>query len=178
MNIKKLIGIIFLLIGIIGFLFSTFQKNEHPIFEERITSQEKTILKVDVEKDQPYDIKFWGVDEVMTKVYEQAHFEARVSIKNELGQVLFDRELVSTHETETGGKKVTHDSLEYLHIPDKDETISISIEIKKGDYLDVNIYKDMDSETDALPGFFIVLAMMGLVFFLRGRKKPLTNKAN
>jgi len=171
MKVKKIIGIIFIIIGLIGFFFFSYQKNNHEIFDKRISSRDKTVLKVDVKEKQNYDIKFWGVDEVMTKVYDQPHFEARIIIKNELGQILFERELVSIHEIESGGKKITHDGLEYLHIPNTDETISIEIEIKKGDYLDVEIYKNLDSESDALPGIFIILAIIGLVIFLRNRKK-------
>lgn len=171
MKVKKIIAIVFLLIGIIGFFYFANQKNEKKVFDNRISGPGKTSLSLDLKENQTYEIKFWGVDEEMTGVYEQAYFEARVIIKNGLEQVLFNQELISTSETETGGKRVTHHGLEYLHSPKKDETIKIEADIKKGDYIDIEVYKGLDSESDTLPGVFIILAFIGLVLFFRSKKK-------
>lgn len=170
MKVKKIIGIIFLVVGVIGFFYFANQKNERKIFQERVSSPELKTLNIDLEQNQTYEIKFWGVDEQMTGVFDQAYFEADISIKNIHGHILFNQSLISIHEVETGGKRVTHDGVEYIHTPKTDENIQIELKIIKGDYIDIEVYKNMDSETDALPGISIIFALIGLVLFLRNRK--------
>lgn len=171
MKVKKIIGIGLLVIGVVGFFYFANQKDERKVFNERISKPEKTVLDVNLQENQTYKIKFWGVDEEMIGVFQQPHFEARLEIQNSQDQVLFNQELVSIHEIESGGKRVTHDGLEYLYIPDEGETIKIIVDIKKGDYIDVDVYENLDSEADAMPGISIILALVGLVIFLRSRKK-------
>ncbi|NPD85166.1 hypothetical protein HNS38_10370 [Lentimicrobium sp. L6] len=168
---KKYIGIALLVIGIIGFFYSANQKNEKEIFSKRASSSNIEKMDVAVLANQTYEIKFWGVDEEMTGTYEPPHFEADIKILDRQKLVLFDEELVSITEREIGEKRVTHDGTSYSHSPTVDETIEIQVQIKRGDYIDIEIYENLSSEADALPGFSIILALIGLVLYLRGRKK-------
>ena len=168
---KKHIGLILLVIGIIGFFYAANDKNEKEIFSKRISSTYLEKMEIPVLAEQTYEIKFWGVDEEMTGNYGAPHFESQIKILDSQKSVLFNQELVSIHETETGGKRVTHDGISYSHTPTMDETIEIQAQINRGDYLDIEVYKNLSSEADALPGFSIIIALVGLVLFLRGRKK-------
>lgn len=168
---KKYIGISLLIIGIIGFFYAANQKNEKEIFSKRASSQKLEKMDVPVKANQTYEIKFWGVDEEMTGNYGAPHFEADIKILDRQKLVLFNQELVSIHEIETGGKRVTHDGISYSHTPIVDENIEIQIQINRGDYLDIEVYENLSSEADALPGFSIIIALVGLVLYLRGRKK-------
>lgn len=168
---KKYIGLTLLVIGIIGFFYAANDKNEKEIFSKRISSTQLEQIEIPVLAEQTYEIKFWGVDEEMTGNYGTPHFEAQIKILDRQKLVLFNQELVSIHEIETGGKRVTHDGISYSHTPTIDESIEVQVQIKRGDYLDIEVYENLSSEADALPGFSIILALVGLVLYFRGRKK-------
>ena len=168
---KKYIGLTLLIIGIIGFFYAANNKNEKEIFSKRISSAQLEKMEIPVLADQTYEIKFWGVDEEMTGVYEAPHFQAQIKILDRQKLVLFNQELVSIHEIETGGKRVTHDGISYSHAPTLNETIEIQAQINRGDYMDIEIYENLSSEADALPGISIIIALAGLVIYFRGRKK-------
>ena len=168
---KKYIGLTLLVIGIIGFFYAANDKNEKEIFSKRISSTHLEKMELPILADQTYEIKFWGVDEEMTGVYEAPHFEAHIKILDRQKLVLFNHELVSIHEIETGGKRVTHDGISYSHTPSMDETMEIQAQINRGDYMDIEVYENLSSEADALPGFSIIIALVGLVLYFKGRKK-------
>lgn len=171
MNVKKITGIIFVVIGIIGFLYTSNQKSNKLVLQEKAAGFETKTNQVEVEEAENYEIKFWGVDEEMTGVFQQPYFEAKISIRDGQNHLLFNQDLISVHEIETGGKRTTHSGLDYLHSPRNTEVITISTQIIKGDYLDIEVYKNLDSESDALPGIFIIVGIIGMVLYLRSRKK-------
>lgn len=168
---KKYIGLTLLIIGIIGFFYAANDKNKKEIFSKRISSTHLEKIEISVLAQQTYEIKFWGVDEEMTGIYEAPHFQAQIKILDRQKLVLFNQELVSIHEIETGGKRVTHDGISYSHTPTVDETIEIQAKINRGDYMDIEVYENLSSEADALPGISIILALVGLVIYFRSRKK-------
>lgn len=168
---KKIIAIILMAIGVLGFFYTTMQKDDMKVFGQRISGTSNQQYSVPLKANQVYEIKFWGVDEEMTGVFEQPHFEAHLKIFDGQQNLLFDHELISIHMIETGGKRVTHDGISYSHTPKTDELITIETEIKRGDYLDLDVYENMDSEADALPGFSIIIAIVGLVLYFRSRNK-------
>lgn len=171
MKVKKNTGIIFIIIGVIGFFYASSIKGDKLVFNERVSSYNLESFQVNVDGGENYEIKFWGVDEEMTGVFQQPYFEAQLSIRDGQNHLLFNQDLMSIHEIETGGKRTTHDGLDYLHSPKSNEVITISAQIIKGDYLDIEVYKNLDSETDALPGVFIIIAIIGVFVYFRSRKR-------
>lgn len=168
---KKNIAIVLMVIGVLGFVFTTMQKDNMKIFGQRISEVSNQKYTVALKANQVYEIKFWGVDEEMTGLSQPPHFEARIKIFDGQQQLLFNQELVSIHEIETGGKRVTHDGISYSHKPKEDEELTINVQILRGDYLDLEVYENLDSEADALPGFSIIIAIVGLVLFFRSRNQ-------
>jgi hypothetical protein len=168
---KKYIGITLLAIGILAFFYFANEKNSKLTFENRVSSLDLLKLNVHLNAKEKYEFKFWGVDEQMTGVFDQPYFEAQIKILDSKSQILFHQELVSITEIETGGKRVTHDGLSYEYTPQTDEKVTIQVKIKEGDYIDIEAYKNLSSEADALPGLSIILALMGLVLFWRNRVK-------
>lgn len=168
---KKYIGITLLIIGIIGFFYAANNKNEKEIFSKRTSSTHFERMEIPVLANQTYEIKFWGVDEEMIGNYERPHFEAQIKILDRQKLVLFNQELISIHEIETGGKRVTHDGISYKHTPIVDESIEIQVQINRGDYLDIKVFENLSSESDALPGFSIIIAIVGLILYIKARKK-------
>ncbi len=168
---KKYIGIALLIIGIIGFFYAANSKNKKEIFSKRVYSSHLKKMNISILANQSYEIKFWGVDEEMTGNFGTPYFEADIKVLDKQKLILFDKELVSITEREVGGKRVTHDGISFNHSPTIDETIEIQVQINRGDYLDIEVYENLSSEADALPGYSIILALVGLVLYLRGRKK-------
>lgn len=166
---KKYIGISLLVIGIVGFFYFTNQKNNKRVFNESISGNQMQAFHLTLRSGELYEIKFWGVDEEMTSVYQAPHFEAQIKVLGENGKLLFNRSLVSIHEIETGGKRVTHDGISFEYTAISNEEIEIQTQIKDGDYLDIEVYKNLNSESDALPGLSIILALMGLILFWKNR---------
>lgn len=170
MKVKKIIGIVFLIAGLIGFLYFTSQKSEKKIFENGISNPGKTVLNIDLKKDQAYVIGFWRVDEKIPEELKNTSFEALLSIKNNLEQVLFTQKLANTSEVKISEEKSSHHGLKYLHSPKNDETIEIEVEIDKGDYIIVKVHKSPNSKSDVLSWIFIILTLTGLIVFIRNRK--------
>lgn len=170
-SVKKWIGILLIIIGIGGFIYNANSKNNHNFYSERISNNKPKETKIDFIGGHQYKIKFWGVDEEMTNTYSQPSFSSKINIIKGNGEVLFSSTLISITQREIGGKLVTHDGVTYEHICEANEALVIKTHITDGDYMDVEIYQDLSSEADALPGVFIILAIIGVVLVLRARNK-------
>lgn len=169
LNIKKWFGILLMAIGIIGFIFNANKKNDMKVFEKRVSTNQPQNFTVELSANHVFEIKFWGVDEEMTQTFNSPTFSSNIEIINEKGDLIFNESLESVISREIGGKRVTHDGLSFSYETQEDEIIQIHTQITMGDYMDVEVYEDLSSEADALPGVFIILAIIGLVLFLRGR---------
>lgn len=170
-NIKKWLGTLLMTIGVVGFFINANQKNDQRIFDARISNNDLKNLSIDIEANHMYMIKFWGVDEEMTNTYSQPSFAANIKVLNSEQTVLFSEELISITQKEVGGKLVTHDGISYLHECTTNESLQMMVQITDGDYMDVEVYKDLSSEDDAMPGFFIIIAIVGVVLYFRRRKQ-------
>jgi len=168
---KKYFGIALLITGVIGFFYFTNQKSNKRIFNESISTKQSETLELDLKAGISYEFKFWGFDEEMTGIYTPPYFEAQIKVISDQCKLLFKQTLISIHEIETAGKRITHDGLSYEYTPQTDEKITIQVKIKEGDYIDIEAYKNLSSEADALPGLSIILALMGLVLFWRNKVK-------
>lgn len=59
MKVKKIIGLFFLLTGVIGFFVATQNKYDQAIFEETIHSKELKTFEVSLDAGQNYHFRFW-----------------------------------------------------------------------------------------------------------------------
>ncbi len=171
MKVKKITGIIFTIVGVIGFFYTFNQQRNTLVFEERVHGKDLKTYSLEVEEGESYEIKFGGRLEETIRVQQQPYFEAKLTIKDGQNHLLFNQELMFKHEIKTDGKRSTHDGLDYMHSPKNDELMTISAQIIRGDDLDIEVYKNMGTEMDVWPGIFIIIGVIGIFVYFRSRKR-------
>jgi hypothetical protein len=167
---KKQIGMAVLIAGVAGFFVFTQMKSKAQVFEERLPQAAGRTLEIPVAAGSDYTFAFWGVDEEMgQQVWANLDFGATVT--DSRGNSLFEKQIQASASSseEKGGVKRAQNGFEYHHFAQTTEPLTVVVTAKAADYVDVEVYKDLPDWLNMAPGLSILLAIVGLVLFLRGR---------
>lgn len=172
MKVKKIIGIAFLVVGVIGFFISTNSKYDKVIFEETINSPGLNAFEISLEGGQDYIFKFWGEDIEHESNLVELKFISKIQIYNQKEQLLFNQTLEPNILIEWGeySEKI-EGGIEYSHTPKFGESVRLVIDMIEGDHLKIEVFKNLEAEEDAFPGIFIILAVIGLFIFVSNIRK-------
>ncbi|MCF7972346.1 MAG: hypothetical protein K9N55_00880 [Phycisphaerae bacterium] len=167
---KKQLGIVVLSVGVVGFFVATQMKSKSQVFGERLSQVQARTLEIPVKAGSAYRFAFWGVDEEMgQQVWANLDFKATVT--DSKGAVLFEKqtEASASSSEEKGGIKRAQNGFEYHHTAQTTESLAVALAVTQADYIDLEVYKDLPDWLNMAPGLSILLAIVGLVLFLRGR---------
>ena len=166
---KKQISMACVALGIVGFFGATQLKTKASVYKERLTQADATV-SVPVEAGSNYTFFFWGVDEEMG-LQAWANLDLTGIVTDAQGTTLFTRQVTASASSseEEGGVKRAQNGFEYHHKAETSETLTATIKAPQADYVDLEIYKDLPEWLNLAPGLSIILAIVGLVLFLKAR---------
>ena len=168
----KYLGIIFIAVGIVLFIFFTEDKKENIIFSETNTKTAKVVQDtVKFKADINYIVAFSGESEGSGSFSAWATIDANIRILTDKGTELFNKSVNYTEDKETGGVRRAQFYEEFKYVPKNNETVIITTVLNKGDKTEVQVFENLDEITNILPGLGIILAIIGGVVFLRFRNK-------
>ncbi|NOR86046.1 MAG: hypothetical protein GQ527_00410 [Bacteroidales bacterium] len=170
MTIKKWIAIIIMVIGVIGFIYHSEKKSDTLLFSKNIYVSDLQNIDIQLTANHNYKFNFWGTDEEMTGTFSMPTFTATLLLTDSKKDIIFQEQIESYNPKEMGGKLVAHAETTFEYHPSQDEQLELQVQILDGDTLDIDVYQDLSDEGDAMPGIFIIIAIIGLVIFLRARK--------
>lgn len=167
---KKQIGIVMLIAGVVGFLVATQAKSSSKVFGERYSQTGVHTLEIPVEAGSAYIFAFWGVDEE-TGLQTWGDLDFTATVTDASGVELFKKQKIATASSadETGGIKRAQNGCEYHHVAQSTESLTAVVTATAADYVDVEVYRNLPDWLNMAPGLGILLAIVGLVLFLRGR---------
>ncbi|MCD4772255.1 MAG: hypothetical protein K8R41_02590 [Bacteroidales bacterium] len=168
---RKFIGITIMIIGIIGFIFYNNIKNEYRIFEKRYSSEGLHQAEIRAKVTHDYQFFFWGVDEQFPSEHGFPEFEGEFKIVDKNNKLLFDTLFLVNHSVDKGGIIRAQDGFYFRYSPAKDEMLKININIKSGDYLDLEVHEDLPESVALTPPLFIFVFIIGLIIYLRKKQK-------
>ena len=169
---KKQIGLLLLIVGVIGFFYFSSAKSNYRIFEQRFTQNKIHRATLEAKENNNYTLFFWAVDEE-TGLQQWAEIQLVVNIKTQSGELIKREERVATasESEETEGIKRAQHGFEFSYLAESDQTILIDIDLQSGDYADIEIYENLPEGLNLYPGLSIILGLIGLVLYLKGRAK-------
>lgn len=167
---KRILGIVLLLIGIVGFVGATEFNKIFRIDAPRYQGPGTHSLTVEELPGDRYEVKFWVVDEEMG-LQEWADVEATVRVLDAAGEIAFQESLAASASSaqETGGVKRAQIGTSYEWTALADQPLTLSVELTRGDYADIEIYQNLPPGIDLLPALAIFLGIVGLILILRSR---------
>lgn len=112
-----------------------------------------------------------GEDSEMKENSIDAKFVGKIQIYNQKEQLLFNQTLIADHPYEFAERMEAKGETEYLHSPKFGESVKVLVQIVEGEKLKIEVFENLDSESDALPGMFIIVAVIGLFIWLSSRKR-------
>jgi hypothetical protein len=165
-RVKLIVGILFLILGVAGFIGGTEKKSKNII--QGASGTDAILLDVQVEPPHVYRVSFWIVAE---KGESQPGFaSATADLQVRLGdETLTSRTLTATASEARGGIKRAANGFETEVTPKAPGTLRVQGALREGDKWTLDIYRDLDTSTNLAPGLFILLAIVGLVLVLRAR---------
>lgn len=174
----KRIGIVLVAVGIAAFVAANMAKDQNRVFSERFTDEAPHQLSVEVEAGSAYTLFFWGRDEETGMPTNWAGMELQLKVVDVDGQkVLLDKKLTASASSaeETGGVKRAQNGEELQYIAPKSGNLSVLVHLLSGDEVTVDVYKNLPTILNLAPGLAIILLVVGVVLFLKGRAKAQAN---
>lgn len=165
---KKHIALLMIAISIAGFILSTSNKKKFRIFEKRYHQTGRVIETFDTEAGHEYLFFVWGTDEEQSLI-KWASLEMDVQLLDSAGNKIDEREIVASDPEETGGIRRATNGCEMRYSGDKNAKVNLEVNLVKGDYLDIEVYKNISDGNNMLPAFFIASFLIGIVLWLKSR---------
>ena len=165
---KKKLGLVLVVLGIVGFFAATQAKSLSRVHQERYSQTGTKTASIPVESGSAYTFFFWGVDEE-TALQTWAGLDMKATVTDSSGKTLFEEQVVATGSEDTGGVKRAQNGSQYRHEAQASETLAVTIEAIEADYVDLEVFKNLPEWLNLAPGLSIILAIAGLVVFLRAR---------
>lgn len=165
---KKNIGIVLLTIGIIGFFYFNSAKKNYLIYGERYSLEKLHQFDIELKKNNNYTFFFWAVDEE-TGIQTWADMQMFARLVSAEGQLIEQKETLATASEETGGVRRAQNGFNIKYFADIDQKVIVEIDLKSGDYTDIEVFENLPEGIDIYPGISLILGLFGLVLFLRGR---------
>lgn len=168
---KKNIGLLLLIVGIAGFFYFSSAKSNYRIFEQRFTQNKTHKVDLEAKENDSYTMFFWAVDEE-TGLQQWAEIQLIISVKTQSGELIKREERIATasDSEETGGIKRAQNGLDFTYQSESNQTILIEADLQSGDYVDIEIYENLPEGLNLYPGLSLILGLIGLVVYLRGRR--------
>lgn len=167
---KKNIGLLLLGVGILGFLFSSGRKKDFLVEEQHFAQNTIHSFNLKTKENSNYTLFFWLVDEE-SGIQMSANADALITVADQNGILIKREEIIAHSSGKSNGIRKAQNSFEFHYISTKIEYLLIQINLLKGDYIDVEIYEDLPSNLNIIPGISIIIGIIGFVIFLRGRAK-------
>ena len=167
-TILKYIFVATIICSIVGFILANESKAFYLNQEIESSAEEKTYT-FSIEANHDYLISFWALDEETS--YEWASMESHVVILFE-GEVLYEKDVSKSSSDDDGGVKRAQDGFEYKLTPEKSGDLTIIVQMSEGDEWSIEIYKDLPENLNILPAMFIIIAIIGVVGFLKAKNMP------
>ena len=165
---KRVLSLVIIAAAGVGFVVNSEMKSLHRVLNERLTDSTAGPLVVPVSPLSEHTIEFWAVDE--ERGFTWASVEARYVVRDEDGTRLVEKPLVASASEEDGGvKRASIGST--VHVPAGPTALHIEVTLQKGDYIDVEVYRDLPAWTALAPGIYALLGCVGIVLFLRSRAR-------
>ena len=164
-HLKK-ISIVLIAAAIIGFFFFTDLKGRYQVFEQRFSASTSAPVEVLLHPYKAHTAFFWAVDE--EHGFEWASVEAKVALAAEDGQVLASGEINATGSEENGGIKRAQNGFDEI-VPAGPLDTYLTVELVRGDYVDVEVYADLPTWLHLAPGVSILFGLVGVVLYLKNR---------
>jgi hypothetical protein len=166
----KHIGILLMLIGLVGFVYFTAQKNETKIYEKKYRSEGSRTDSVFLSNNAEYIISFWAIDEEPAGFNEWPHMEARIKLFTK-SEKLFTKKIVSTDTKDVGGMRRAQDYTDFSYHPKLSEMLYLKSELTAGDECEIIIYSELSESMNIKPGLFVIVLVTGIFVFLKYRAK-------
>lgn len=167
---RRRIGIALMLLAAAGFLFSTQAKSRYQIFGERFAAAGTHTASFAVEPAHSYRIFIWAVDEALG-LQEWADMQLQATLTSPSSGLLETESAAASASSgqESGGKRRAQDGFEWLVEAAVAESWNLHLDLREGDYVDVEVYRDLSDLRNLLPGLYVLCFLGGIVLFLRGR---------
>jgi hypothetical protein len=165
---KRNISIAFIIIGVLGFVWSQNQKKKYRVFQERISNYQPNTFKVNAQTGNEYLFSFWGNDEE-SGLQQWANMEFAFKIETQSGNWIKEDTISASESEEKGGVRRAGNGDDIRYTATRSENIIVTATLLEGDYLDLEVYENLPDKTYWFPVLFIAFFIVGLVLFLKAR---------
>jgi hypothetical protein len=167
----KVVAGALVVLGATGFVAATQAKSKNTVAHAEYKERGTHGLAVPVRRGQAYTVFAWGRDEELG--FEPARLDASVRVIGADGrQVLLDKALVASamQADETGGVKRAQHGAQHEGHADRDGVWLVQVELRAGDIVTVDVFRDLPTWLNLAPGLAVVLGLVGVVLFFKAQR--------
>ena len=164
---KRLAAIVMIAAAVVGFVSQSESKDEYLVTKERLTRSTLIPLVVTVSPLAQHTIDLWGVDEEMG--YQWANLEVRYTIRDDSGKLLGEDGFSASESNAKGGFKRAANG-DTVHLSPSPSSLHIEVELIRGDYVDIEVYRDLPTWTELAPGIYVLLGFTGVVLYMKSNQ--------
>lgn len=167
---KRLISLSLLAVGLVGFFGGNQLTRVFRIASDRYNSVGTHDRTVEQSAGRSYEVRLWVVDEE-TGLQQWPGAEAALRVNDSEGRTLHEAKVRADQaaSSDTGGVSRAQNGITYRWLAVSDSPVIVSAALVDGDYVDVDLYRDMPEAIGLVPGVGILIGLAGLVLFLRSR---------
>jgi hypothetical protein len=164
---KYFSGIIIVMIALMIFLSGVSRKDLYRLHSERYTAGSHAIPFL-AEKDTAYNASVWAVDEESGE-QQWATLSCEAEIRDSKGKLVNSGEVVATESKETGGVRRARRGFELYVQSMNEEELLLKVHLLEGDFVDVELRKEMPVLIRLLPSLGILIGFAGAMLITKGR---------
>ncbi|WP_221028838.1 hypothetical protein [Actomonas aquatica] len=160
------LSLIIIAAAVVGFIANSEMKTLHRVAKARFTQSTSSPWVAAISSASPHTVEVWAVDEEMG--YQWADLDASVTVLDDTGTTVAAHRFVASESAEKGGVKRAQTG-KTLQVPLGASELHVTVSLIKGDYVDIEVYRDLPAWRALAPGVFVLLGFAGVVLFLKSR---------
>lgn len=164
---KKHLFLLIMILCIGLFIYAQSLKSKYGIYKERITTEARYEYNFRTAANSSYLISIWGCDEETgLQQWASLNFNYEVLVNN---VSIKKKQILASESEEKGGIRRAQSGSDVTFVSETNTNAVVICKISEGDYVDIEIFKDLPNNLYWLPVFSILGALLSGFLYLKYR---------